>query len=232
MKFPAKASADFEIVPPGNHVAICNAVIDLGLQPGSAMYPDPKHQVYLRWELPTERVKYQRDGKEIEGPMSIGRTFTASMSEKANLRKLIESWFGKKFPNDEAAADFDCTKLLGYKCLLNVTHTEKGQKTYANAANATPIPKGMTTDYPQHNASLCFSLDAPDQHVYDALPEWLRKKIDERLREEKHTKDPGYAAEDDRRADDEFDDSIPFAFMLAPLAGLLIAAIGSSGLIA
>ena len=71
----------------------------------------------------------------------IGRTFTASMSEKANLRKLIESWFGKKFPNDEAAADFDCTKLLGYKCLLNVTHTEKGQKTYANVANATPIPK-------------------------------------------------------------------------------------------
>lgn len=210
MKFPAKSSAEFEIVPAGNHVAICNAVVDLGLQPGSGMYPDPKHQVYLRWELPTERVKYQRDGKEIEGPMSIGRTFTASMSEKANLRKLIESWFGKKFPNDEAAADFDCSKLLGRMCLLNVTHTEKGQKTYANVANATPIPKGMTSEYAQHNASLLFSLDAPEQHVYDALPEWLRKKIDERLREEKHDKDPGYAAEDASRAEDEFDDDIPF----------------------
>ena len=212
MKFPAKSTAEFEIVPAGNHVAICNAVVDLGLQPGSGIYPDPKHQVYLRWELPTERIKYQRDGKEIEGPMSIGRTFTASMSEKANLRKLIESWFGKKFPNDESAADFDCSKLLGRMCLLNVTHTEKGQKTYANVANATPIPKGMTSEYAQHNASLLFSLDAPEQHVYDALPEWLRKKIDERLREEKHDKDPGYAAEDDRRAGDadEFNDDIPF----------------------
>lgn len=210
MKFPAKSTAEFEIVPAGNHVAICNAVVDLGLQPGSGMYPDPKHQVYLRWELPTERIKYQRDGKEIEGPMSIGRTFTASMSEKANLRKLIESWFGKKFPNDESAADFDCSKLLGRACLLNVTHTEKGQKTYANVANATPIPKGMTAEYPQHNASLMFSLDAPEQHVYDALPEWLRKKIDERLREEKHEKDPGYSADDERRADDDLNDDIPF----------------------
>ena len=31
---------------------------------------------------------------------------------------------------------------------------------------------------------------------------------------------------------DDLDDNIPFAFLLAPLAGLLIAAIGSSGLIA
>ena len=212
MKFPAKSTAEFEIVPAGNHVAICNAVVDLGLQPGSGIYPDPKHQVYLRWELPTERIKYQRDGKEIEGPMSIGRTFTASMSEKANLRKLIESWFGKKFPNDESAANFDCSHLLGRACLLNVTHTEKGQKTYANVANATPIPKGMTAEYPQHNVSLLFSLESPDQLAYDALPEWLRKKIDERLREEKHEKDPGYAVEDDRRAGDadEFNDDIPF----------------------
>ena len=228
MKFPAKSTAEFEIVPAGNHVAICNAVVDLGLQPGSGIYPDPKHQVYLRWELPTERIKYQRDGKEIEGPMSIGRTFTASMSEKANLRKLIESWFGKKFPNDESAANFDCSHLLGRACLLNVTHTEKGQKTYANVANATPIPKGMTAEYPQHNVSLLFSLESPDQLAYDALPEWLRKKIDERLREEKHEKDPGYAVEDDRRAGDadEFNDDIPFSHAWAlPFVGLLSGAL-------
>src|SRR5687768_6847948 len=107
MKFPAKASVDFAAVPAGNHVAICNAVVDLGMQPGSGMYPDPKHQVYVRFELPTERVKYVKDGNEVEGPMSIGKTFTASMSEKANLRKFIESWFSKKFQNDNAASDFD-----------------------------------------------------------------------------------------------------------------------------
>ncbi len=208
MKFPAKASADFEIVPAGNHIAICNAVVDLGMQPGSGMYPEAKRQVYIRFELPTERIQYKKDGKELEGPMSIGRTLTASMSEKANLRKLIESWFGKRFPNDDAAADFDLRNLLGRKCLLNVTHTEKGTKTYANVSNATPIPKGMVADQPQHNPNLFFDLDDPDEKAYAALPEWLRKKIDERLDEEPETSpEPAFAGSGGAP---DFDDDIPF----------------------
>jgi hypothetical protein len=214
VKFAAKASADFDIAPAGNHVAICNAIVDIGMQPGRGQYPAPKHEVYLRFELPTERVKYNKDGKEIEAPMSIGRTFTASMSEKANIRKFIESWFGKKFPTDEIAADFDFKALLGRKCLLNVTHTEKGPKVYANINAATPIPKGMTADYPQVNKSLYFDLTAPDQVAYQQLPEWLRKKIDGRL-----TEDKAQAGEDDYGAQlanrgsnggGEFDDDIPF----------------------
>lgn len=181
MKFAAKASSDFEIVPAGNHVAICNAVIDLGVQPGRGIYPDPKHEVYLRFELPTETIKYQKDGKDVEGPMSIGRTFTASMSEKANLRKLLESWFGKKFPTDSAAADFDLALVLGKRCLLNVTHTEKGDKTYANINAATPIPKGMQSDQAQHNASLYWSLEMPDEKTFDAIPKWLQEKITNRI---------------------------------------------------
>lgn len=208
MKFPAKAGGDFEIVPSGNHVAICNAVVDLGMQPGSGMYPEPKRQVYIRFELPTERIKYTKDGIEMEGPMSIGRSLTASMSEKANLRKLIESWFGKKFPTDDAAADFDLKNLLGRKCLLNVTHTDKGGKTYANIANATPIPKGMVADQTQHNPSLYYSLDDHVQATFAALPEWLRKKIEARLDEEPEKEPEGANAGVGR--DGDFDDDIPF----------------------
>lgn len=206
MKFPAKASADFENAPAGNHIAICNAIVDLGLQPGSGMYPDPKRQVYLRFELPTEQTTYQKDGQPITGPMSIGRTFTASMSEKANLRKLIESWFGKKFPTDEAASDFDLNNVLGRKCLLNVTHTEKGGKTYANISNATPIPKGMTADYEQHNPSVYFSLDSPDDRVFNTLPKWLKEKIEGRLEESKTAS----RSPDQPAAAQDFDDDIPF----------------------
>lgn len=209
MKFAAKASVDFAICPAGNHIAICNAVIDLGLQPGSGMYPDPKHQVYVRFELPTEQITYTKDGKEVTGPMSIGRTFTASMSEKANLRKFIESWFGKKFPNDETAADFDVALVLSKKCLVNVTHSEKSGKTYANIANATPIPKGMPAEYTQANPSLFFDLTDPDQATFNKLPEWLQKKITERLEEPAAQK----SAENEYLADSktpDFDDEIPF----------------------
>ena len=213
MKFAAKASADFEIVPSGNHVALCNAVIDLGVQPGSGMYPDPKHQVYIRFELPTERVTYQKDGKDLEGPMSIGRSFTASMSEKANLRKFIEGWFGKKFPSDEAAADFDIANILGKKCLLNVTHTEKGQKVYANVTAAAPIPRGMTAEYAQHNASLYFSLDDPDPKVFEKLPKWIKEKIEGRIVVQNpvtpHSNTGAYAATGSVSEEDISDD-IPF----------------------
>ena len=65
MKFPVKHTADFAIVPAGNHVAICIAVVDLGLQPGSRQYPDPKPQVYLRFELPQEQIEYTRDGEKL-----------------------------------------------------------------------------------------------------------------------------------------------------------------------
>lgn len=210
MKFSAKASKDFETVPAGNHVAICNALVDLGIQPGSGMYPDPRHQIYIRFELPTERVSYERDGVKVEGPMSIGRTLTASMSEKANLRKLIESWFGKKFPSDDAAADFDVKALLGKKCLLNITHTEKNQKVYANIGNATPIPKGFPADFEQHNKSLYFSLNSPDQKVFDALPKWLQEKIDNRIQSQPQSHHNESHDERNPPPDDEFNDSVPF----------------------
>lgn len=209
MKFPVKNTADFEACPAGNHAAICNAIVDLGIQPGSGQYPDPKHQVYIRFEIPGERIKYVKDGRDIEGPMSIGRTFTASMSAKANLRKFVESWRGAQF-TDAQAAGFDFRKLLGQRCLLNVTHTDKGERTYANITTATPIPKGMTSAEPQHNQSLFFDLAAADQRVYAQLPEWLREKISKRLQVEQHDKDPGYAAEDAQAGSVDPDDDIAF----------------------
>jgi hypothetical protein len=181
MKFPVKSGQDYAIVSAGNHVAICNAVIDLGLQPGSQMYPDPKPQVYLRFEIPTEQIKYIKDGAETEGPMSIGSSFTASMHPKSKLRKFVEGWFGKKFPSDEVAGDFEFKKLLGRECLLNITHNERESKIYANIVSAAPIPKGMKADYKQHNESLYFTLDKPDAAVFEKLPEWLRTKINTRL---------------------------------------------------
>jgi hypothetical protein len=210
MKLPAKAGGDFEIAPAGNHVAICNAIVDLGMQKGTVMYPAPKHQVYLRFELPNETVKYIKDGREMSGPMSIGRRFTASMSGKANLRKFVESWFGKPFPTDEAAADFDLSVLLGRKCLLNVTHNEKpGGKTYANISNATPIPKGMQADFAQQNPSINFDITQPDNAAFERLPEWLQKVVHDRLGDRPDESSPPPTNGAQVEAGD-FNDDIPF----------------------
>ncbi len=204
MKFEAKSGGDFEPVPAGNKIAICNAIVDLGVQKGRGRYPDPKHEVYIRFELPTERIKYEKDGVEVEGPMSIGRRFTASMSSKANLRQFIESWFSKKFPTDPEAADFDHAKLVGRKCLINVTHNESNGKTYANISSVGPIPDGMPSEYSQHNGSIVFDLSKPDQDAYDALPEWLKKQVDERLCDNMHE------AKGETKPPADYDDDVPF----------------------
>ena len=86
------AGGDAVTVPSGSHLAICIIVADLGLQPGSLAYPATKPQVYIRFEIPEERVKYDRDGHQVEGAAIIGRIFTASMHEKATLRQQLEAW--------------------------------------------------------------------------------------------------------------------------------------------
>jgi hypothetical protein len=204
MKFQAKGGSDFKIPPAGNHVAICNMVVDLGIQPGRGQFPEPRPEVYIRFELPNEQHTYKdKEGREVTAPMVIGQTFTASMSTKANLRKFIESWRGENFAKDEEAAAYDFVKLPGKKCLLNVIHVERSGKTYANIKSATPMPKGMTDASKQHNPTVYFSLEAPVDKDFDKVPQWLQKKIRERIPEDKAI-DSGVSVPEGA------DDDIPF----------------------
>ena len=171
---------DFEPVPAGSHIAVCDIVADLGMQEGSALYPKAKQQVYIRFELPNERIEFEKDGKKVVGPAVIGKTYTASMNEKANLRHHLESWRGKQF-TDEEAESFDVSAILGKPCMLTVMHTQKDGRTYANIAGVGPIPKGISgkTIIPEITPIL---YAAPDNtSTYGSLPEWLRGKIDKQI---------------------------------------------------
>lgn len=176
-------SGDFKSVPAGSHFAVCNIVADCGLQPGSGMYPAPKHQIYVRFEVPNERVSYKKDGKDVEGPIVIGQFFTASMNEKANLRKQLESWRGKRFTDDEAE-NFDVSTILGNSCMLTVTETNKGDKIYSNISAISPLPKGMPK-LTAENPLLYFADDNLD--TFAKLPPWLQEKINKQLKAEEKT---------------------------------------------
>ena len=62
------------------------------------------------------------------------------MNEKANLRKHLEGWRGKNF-TDAEAEDFDLASVLGKPCMLIVSESENGGKTYSNIASVGPMPK-------------------------------------------------------------------------------------------
>ena len=199
-----KGGKDFKKVPPGAHFAICNMVVDCGLQEGYG--GKPQHKVYLRWEVPDERVSYEKDGRQIEGPCSLGSMYTLSLSEKATLRKTLENWRGRAFTADELKG-FDITQVLGKCCQVMVTHTEDGK--YANVTGVMGISKDQkqraSVAQPE-NKPVSFSLDDYDERAFQALPNWLKEKIEQRL---SAPTEPAPSSGNTGK-DDELDDDIPF----------------------
>jgi hypothetical protein len=211
LTYPVNAGAgDFKPVPAGSHIAVCDIVADIGLQSGSQLFPKPKQQVYIRFELPNERIDFEKDGKKQEGPCVIGKTYTASMNEKANLRHHLDSWRGKAFTDEEAEA-FDVSTVLGKPCMLTVMHTQKDGKTYANITGIGPLPKGISakTIIPEITPILYAQPD--NTATYQMLPERLRKKIDGQIMTEKPSSDPDEDHPLDSYSEAEItDDDIPF----------------------
>lgn len=178
--YKASGGGDFQKAPEGTHVGVCTLVADVGLQPGSGQYPDPKVKIYLRFELPGERVSI--DGKDL--PQIIYSNYTASMSSKANLRKIVESWRGKAMTDQEAEL-FDVRNLLGHACLVQVVHSADGQ--YANVKNVMALPRG--TAKPKAEGKLVY-YGPDDDAQYADVPNWLQQKIDKQLSPAQAAKPP------------------------------------------
>lgn len=197
---------DFKKVPPGCHFAICNMVVDLGVQETTYKgQAKQQHKVYIRWEVPDERVTYVKDDHEIEGPCSIGATYTLSLSEKSKLRPLLENWRGKLFTGEELKG-FDITTIAGKCCQVQVQHsTGSDGKTYANIAGVMGVSREQQTRAKTAKSEVgvtVFELDNPKQAIYEQLPNWIKEKLDGRV--EPVTLKSATAAPAD------FDDDIPF----------------------
>lgn len=198
---------DFKKVPVGCHFAICNMVVDLGVQETTYQGESKRtHQIYLRWEVPDERVTYEKDGREIEGPLSIGATYTLSMSPKANLRKVIENWTGESFPQENAS--YDVLQLAGTCCQIMVAHKASGGKVYANVTGVMGISKDQRQRAESAKSEVgvvVYDLETDDPDMFSRLPKWLREKIDDRVPD---TRPGGQVPANNNTGD--FDDDIPF----------------------
>ena len=176
MAFTAKqtSAGGFSPIPAGAYAAVCTSMVDLGLQRNTNPAYKPAFQLAITFQIPSERLD---DGR----PYEITQRFTFSMNQKANLRKFIENWFGKAFSSDEAAFSFDFEKLLGRSAFINVVHKSKGDKTYANIATVMQLPAGMPVPNPE-GAPFYYDIDKPEHaHLYQRVPEWLRKLIESRV---------------------------------------------------
>jgi len=202
--------SDFIPVPQGTHLAICNMVVDLGLQEKTYMGETKvAHQCFIRWELPNERIEYEKDGQRVNGPMSIGKTYTLSLGDKANLKKDLEAWRGRAFTEQEKAG-FDLFVLAGLPCQVTITHADRNGKTYANVVGIAGWPKGMERPKGAENPVVKYGLDDPNaQRVYGDLPKWIREKLEKRITQAEDRYSGGSTADPSDYGHD-LDDDIPF----------------------
>jgi hypothetical protein len=125
---------DFEPVSEGVHAAVLAAVVDKGIQPTA--FGD-KHKVMFVW-LTDEA---DENGKT----KFVFQSFTASLHEKAGLRKAVKAIRGK----DIDGADFDIESLVGSQNQLVVQHNEAANgKVYANISAILKAKPGTRVSIP------------------------------------------------------------------------------------
>lgn len=170
MKWSDTGGGDFEQAPVGTYVARCVKIIDIGTQKGEYQgQANFKRQVIVGWELPTEMM---REGEHAGKPFTVSKFYTASLGEKANLRKDLQNWRGREFSAEELAG-FHSKNILGKPCMLSLTANDKG-KTRVTGVMA--LPKGMEVPA-QVNESIYFSLDEFNQDVFNGLSKGYQKFI-------------------------------------------------------
>lgn len=170
----AESKGSFEKPPEGYAKFWCIRVIDLGTQEGqwkgSTTY---NRKIWVQFELPEHMTEFE--GQTM--PMVISRKYNLKFSQKADLRKDMESWYGKRF-NDkdiEASGGFDPEKILGRCGKLQVVYSDDGE--YANVGVI--IPEDEAGMPKRVHPLVFFDLDNFDKAVYDGMTEkmqdWIAK---------------------------------------------------------
>ena len=195
----------FEPAPAGSHVARCYMCVDVGTH-HNPMFDNYRHQWMIGFELPNEPPRKWKDkeGVEMERPETVGKFYTASLNEKATLRKDLESWRGRPFTETELEG-FDPKNIIGKPCMLNVVHKQKKNGDMkAEIAAIMPLPKGTTCPAPVHS-EVFYDIGMHDKILFESLPKGLQDMI-KRSQEWKEMGDKQPAAPEEEFVDDD----IPF----------------------
>lgn len=168
MKIKDRAKPKIPPVAAGSYMAVCIGVIDLGEQ-YSEKFKNYSNKVQIVFELPGETI-------EVEGkqePRQLSREFSVATKKNSNLRTFLSAWNGKTYSDDDFM-ELDMFDQLGRPALLNVVLNETGE--YANIESAIQIPKGIPAPL-SNTATIRWDMDAWDDSVFEALPEWVQEKI-------------------------------------------------------
>ena len=156
----------FEPLPVGLEPAICINYFDLGLQRG--FRGKTQHKVVLLFELETRK----KDGS----PFLASKKYTASLEEKANLLKDLQSWRGVAFTDAELKG-FDLNAVKGKGCQLNLVSIRKADGDPSVVVDVIMRPRKDWKPFQVKTAP-------------DYIPDWILEVIDAQLEPAQGHNDP------------------------------------------
>lgn len=177
-----KATVDFEQPNTGIVSAVCINVIDGRYVKNTYMGQDKGwcRKIWILWEI-GQRIK---NGQQAGQHMVISKEYTFAVGEKANLRKDLEGWRGKKFEERKNAdgtislltekkqdgkivkIPFAVDMLINANCLLYLEDVGKTK----SFIKPTKIMKF------EGNNHVVVNREMPPNYI----PDWLQKIIQER----------------------------------------------------
>lgn len=166
-----KKESSVPLLEAGTYTAVCCELVDLGQQ-YNEKWGTSARKVLIGWEVVGETVNVNGEAQ----PRIFSKTYTASLNEKASLRKDLNAWRGRPFTDEELAA-FDLKSIVGAPCMLTIIHQAASNgNTYANLAAISGIPKG----FPKPALTVAptiYDIDESDPAVVDTLPKWIAEIV-------------------------------------------------------
>jgi len=175
----AEEGSSFIPVPPGMHLARCYRIVDLGTQESTYMgNVKHVHRAMFQFEVHSENAEGNPLVTSNGDPMTVSKTFTVSLADKATLRKDLETWRGKPFTPEEKNG-FELKNVLGQWAMITVSENESNGRTYTNIANINPVPLTIKKNgLPEGKNELkIFSIDDADMALFESFSEGLKDKI-------------------------------------------------------
>lgn len=126
--------------PAGQFAAVCVDVVNLGER--VEQYLDKPKKLVPKVALVFQTGEANPETGELH---QVSVEFTISMGEKANLRKFLENWRGKKYTEEQAEEGVPIHKLEGQSALITVEQrkAKASGNTYATINVICQLPKGM-----------------------------------------------------------------------------------------
>ena len=177
LKIKKRPGSSIPPIDAGTYPAVCVGIVDLGEQ-YSETFKKYSDKLLIIWEIPSQTIEIDGEPK----PRWISKDFAASLHEKSGLHKMLVSWRGKAFSEQELTEDangfmqFSVLEMLGAGCFLQIIMEEKDSGMYNKITSVISLPSGMTAPTTE-TPLISFDIDAWDDEVFNSLPEWIRERI-------------------------------------------------------